>query len=66
VSAVDELFELLEQIGATPTLYGKPVTLRELRTFAWASFVDRCAGVVVTEALRASILPPDPQWSPYP
>jgi hypothetical protein len=66
VSATDELFALLEQIGATPTLYGKPVTVRELKTFAWASFVERFTDIIVTEALRASILPAEPQWSPYP
>lgn len=66
MSATDELFELLDRIGATPTLYGKPVTARELKTFAWGSFVDRCADVVVAAALRASILPSEPQWSPYP
>lgn len=66
MSATDELFDLLDKIGATPTLYGRPVTVRELKTFAWAGFVDRCADTVVTAALRAAILPAESQWSPYP
>ena len=66
MSAIDELFELLEKIGATPTLYGKPVTVRQLKTFAWSGFVERSANVVVTAALRASLLPVESQWSPYP
>jgi hypothetical protein len=66
MSATDELFALLDSIDATPTLYGKPVTLRELKAFAWAGFVERHADVLVTAALRASILPVEPQWSPYP
>lgn len=41
MSATEELFAILEEIGATPTLYGKPVTVCELKSFAWAGFVDR-------------------------
>jgi hypothetical protein len=72
VTATDELFALLEEIGATPTLYGVPVTVRQLKTFAWAGFVERVitdsevARLVVTATLRASILPAEPQWRPYP
>lgn len=74
-TATDQLFEILDRIGAVPTLYGKPVTVRELKTFAWAGFprplhaeelVDRFAALVVTAALRASVLPKEEPWSPYP
>jgi hypothetical protein len=66
MSATDELFALLESIGATPTLYGKPVTVHELKSFAYASVVERYTDILVTAALRASIVPAEQQWSPYP
>lgn len=66
MSATDELFALLDSIGATPTLYGEPVTLSELKSFARASVVERHTDILVTAALRASILPAESQWSPYP
>ena len=56
VSAVDELFALLEEIGATPTLYGKPITATEAREFAVRSFSERVA---------MRLVPDEPQWRPW-
>lgn len=63
---VGQLVALVESVGGTVTLYGKPVTARELKTFAWASFVERFANVVVKAACTAMVVPRDVQWSPYP
>lgn len=45
---IDELIELLRSVGATMTLYGKPVTADEVRAHATANvverFVDRACG----------------------
>jgi hypothetical protein len=64
--ATDELFKLVESVGGTVTLYGKPVTARELKTFAWAGFVERYSDIVINAACTAMVVPLEPQWSPYP
>lgn len=65
-SAIDELVDLVESVGGTVTLYGKPVTARELKTFAWAGFVERFADVVVKAACTAMVVPQAASWTPYP
>jgi hypothetical protein len=40
-AAIDELFAILESIGATVTLYGKPVTKNELESYALVSAIER-------------------------
>ncbi|HVY63926.1 MAG TPA: hypothetical protein VHH11_03810, partial [Gammaproteobacteria bacterium] len=41
--ATSELFDLLAEVGATPTLDGKPITEAELREHATKRVVDRLA-----------------------
>lgn len=40
---IGALFKLLEEVGATPTLYGKPVTEGELRVHATENVLRRLA-----------------------
>ena len=63
--AISELMEVLKSVGATMTLYGKPVTEEALRDHVEQNvdaFLDQC-----TERLlwRQVIIGPQPQWSPY-
>ncbi len=63
---VDDLVSLVESVGGTVTLCGKQVTARELKSFAWAGFVERYADVVARAACTAMAIPRETQWSPYP
>lgn len=63
---LDELIALVQSVGGTVKLYGKPVTARDLRSFAWAGFVERYTDVVVRAACTAMVIPRELQWSPYP
>lgn len=65
-AAIDKLFEIVRSAGGTVTLYGTPVTARELESFAWSGFVERHADKVIEAAARAIVVKAEPRWSDYP
>ena len=58
--AIGQLFEILRSIGATPRLYGKPITEVDAREIGARCFVDRIVGV-----RSRLVVPRGAEWSPY-
>jgi hypothetical protein len=63
---IDELVRLVESVGGKVRLHGREVSARDLRTFAWALFVDRFTNAITAAAARRLCVAVEPQWSFYP
>jgi len=65
-TAIDELFALLAEVGATVTLYGKPTTKEEVLAVAQKNvqhlFVNAATEVAVARAARDILGPPTHYW----
>lgn len=59
---IDQLFDLLEDAGLRPTLYGKPVARGEMKAKALRSFTDRLADRVLPTQPES----PAPRGEPTP